>query len=540
MTTGRTDEREERMHAYEVTRRGFLRSAAAAGAATSFASLWAGPVEAQQPRRGGTLRMPINADPVLNPILTMGIQSTTICKVLYSGLTRPDPVTLEPRPDLAKSWQVSQDGLAWTFTLRENVKWHDGKPFTAEDVKWTLETRATAKGAWRGPRAVKAVESVGPHVVRIHLSQPFAPLAVLMGFTQYIGPKHLLDGKEQAEFVEFNKKNPIGTGPFKIKEFVTGQHVTLAANPDYFLGPPYLDAFVFKVVPDVNVQVAQLKTGELDFALIEPQNIAAVKGAPGLKLDVADYVNHYYIAFQIKNPLFADPRVRLAMIYALDRQAIVDKVLLGYGTVATGTISPALGWAYNPNLKPLPFDPQKALALLAEAGWKPGSGGVLSKDGKPFKFTLSVDKGNPAREQAATIAQQFYKKLGMDVTLETMEWATFASKRWLAREYDAMYMWWITSPDPDQLDYYGTGGPNNHTHYSNAEVDKVLLEAQQTTDRERRRQLYHRYQELQMGDPPLATLYYPKEIRAMNAKLVVPQVGYRDALTHTEAWYYTA
>jgi peptide/nickel transport system substrate-binding protein len=251
-------------------------------------------------------------------------------------------------------------------------------------------------------------------------------------------------------------------------------------------------------------------------------------------------VNHYYIAFQLKNPLFTDPRVRLAMIYAVDRQAIVDKVLLGYGTVATGTISPALGWAYNPNLKPLPFDPQKALALLAEAGWKAGPGGVLTKEGKPFKFTLSVDKGNPAREQAATIAQQFYKKLGMDVTLETMEWAAFASKRWLARDYDAMHMWWITSPDPDQLDYYGTGGPNNHPHYSNAEIDKLLVEAQQTTDLDRRRQLYYRYQELQMSDPPVATLYYPKEIRAMNAKLVVPRVGYRDGLTHSEAWHYTA
>jgi peptide/nickel transport system substrate-binding protein len=324
-----------------------------------------------------------------------------------------------------------------------------------------------------------------------------------------------------------------------MKEFVTGQHVTLQANPDYFLGRPYLDTFVFKVVPDVNVQVAQIKTGELDFALIEPQNIAAVKGMPDLKLDVVDYVNHYYIAFQIKNPLFADPRVRLAMIHAVDRQTIVEKVLLGYGTVATGTIPPALGWAYNSTLKPLPYDPQKALALLAEVGWKPGPGGVLMKDGKPFKFTLSVDKGNPAREQTATIAQQFYKRLGMDVTLETMEWAAFASKRWLARDYEAMHMWWITSPDPDQLDYYGTGGANNHPNYSNPEIDKVLLEAQQITDRDRRRQLYHRYQELEMSDPPVATLYYPKEIRVTNAKLVIPPVGYRDALTNSEAWHYT-
>lgn len=314
----------------------------------------------------------------------------------------------------------------------------------------------------------------------------------------------------------------------------------MVANPDYFHGRPYLDTFVCKVIPDVNVQVAQLKTGELDFALIEPQNIAAVKGAANLKLDIVDYVNHYYIAFQQKNPLFTDPRVRLAMIYAIDRQAIVDKVLLGYGTVATGTIPPALGWAYNTNLKPLPYDPPKALALLAEAGWKPGAGGVLMKDGKPFKFTLSVDKGNPAREQTATIAQQFYKKLGMEVTLETMEWGAFAAKRWQQREYDAIHMWWITPPDPDQMDYYGTGGPNNHAHFSNPEMDKVLLEAQRTTDRERRRQLYSRYQELEMADPPAATLYYPKEIRAMNSKLVVPRVGYRDALQHAEAWHYTS
>ena len=534
------DEREMSARASGLSRRDFLRVATAAGAATTVGPLWAGGAGAQEPRRGGTFRMSVIADPNLNPILVTGIQSLPPCKVLFNGLCRPDPVTLEPRPDLAKSWQVSRDGLTWTFQLRDDVKWHDGKPFTGEDVKWTFEAKATAKGAWRGPRPLKSVEVVEPHLVRFHLAQPFAPLAVLLGFTQYIGPKHILEGKELTEFTDFNKKNPIGTGPFKIKEFVTGQHVTLVANPDYFLGRPSLDTFVFKVIPDVNVQVAQLKTGEMDFALIEPQNIAAVKGAANLKLDIVDYVNHYYIAFQQKNPLFTDPRVRLAMIHAIDRQAIVDKVLLGYGTVATGTIPPALAWAYNTNLKPLPYDPQKALALLAEAGWKPGAGGALMKDGKPLKFTLSVDKGNPAREQTATIAQQFYKKLGMDVTLETMEWGAFASKRWLAREYEAIHMWWITPPDPDQMDFYGTGGPSNHAHFSNPEMDKVLLEAQKTTDRERRRQLYYRFQELEMAAPPAATLYYPKEIRAMNSKLVIPRVGVRDALQHAEAWHYTS
>lgn len=532
-----------------LTRRALLQRATVLLSGTALASFLAscganrgagGPAQpsgaspgAGTPQKGGTFSMAIIADPLLNPLISSGVQSVMVNKVIFDGLVRPEPGTLAPKPALATSWESTPDAKQWSFKLRQGVKWHDGKPFTADDVKFTYDARLTQKGLAAAFRELESVDKLDDFTVRFNLKAPLGNFLEQMSYLQFIVPKHVLEGKDQTTFTEFSKKAPIGTGSFKIQEFVTGNYVSLTANPDYWDGAPYLERCVFKVLPDVNTQVAQLKTREMTFATIEPVNVASVKGDPNLKLDPIDYVNHYYIAFQVKRPIFADPKVRLGLSHAIDRQAILDKVVLGYGTVATGTVPTALKWAYNDKLKPIPFDKKKALDLLAQAGWTPGTGGTLQKGGEPLKFTLSVDKGNPAREQTATIVQQYFKDIGCDVTLETMEWGAFAQKRWLGKDYDAIHMWWITPPDPDQFDFYGCDGPSNHPNFCNKAMTDVLLEARGTIDREKRRQLYFKYQELEMEDPPVSALYYPQEIRVYDARLQnFPSIGIRDALIY--------
>lgn len=491
------------------------------------------------PKAGGTFSFAVIADPLLNPLISSGVQSVMVNKVLFNGLTKPEPGTLKPMPDLAESWEPNEEFTEWTFSLRTDVAWHDGEPFTADDVVFTYDRRMNEDGLAAAYKELASVDKVDEHVVRFVLSEPLGHFPVLMSYNQFIVPKHVLEGQQMTEFTEFSKQNPIGTGPYMIEEFNAGNYVSTKKNPNFFLGEPHIDRYVYKVLPDVNSQVAQLRTGELTFATIEPVNVETLEGAPGLVIDPIDYVNHYYIAFQCTRPLFSDSNVRLGLSHAIDRQAIVDSVTLGYGTIATGTIPTALGWAYNDQLEPIPYDQERCLAILAESGWVPNSDGLLEKDGEPLAFTLSVDKGNPAREQTATIVQQMFIDVGCDVELETMDWGSFSQQRWLGEDYESMHMWWITAPDPDQLEYYGCDGDSNHPNFCNNEITQILQEARSTADPEMRKELYFRYQELEMEDPPVSVLYYPKEIRVYPETLQnVPNIGIRDAFIYSyDMWF---
>jgi peptide/nickel transport system substrate-binding protein len=498
-----------------------------------------GAEEPVEGKPGGTFNFAIIADPVLNPLISSGVQSVMVNKVLFNCLTRPEPGTLLPIPDLAVSWEPNDDLTEWTFVLREGVTWHDGEPFTADDVVFTYETRMTGDGLAAAYKELEEVRKDDDYTVTFVLNAPMAQFPVLMSYNQFIVPKHALEGKDILNYTEFSKEKPIGTGPYKIEEFNAGNYVSTVKNPDFYFGEPLIDRFVFKVLPDVNSQVAQLRTGELSFATIEPVNVETVESAANLIVDPIDYVNHYYCAFQVTRPLFSDPVVRKGLAYAIDRQAIVDAVTLGYGVVATSTIPNALGWAYNDQLEPIPHDIEKCHEILAESGWELNSDGKLEKDGELLAFTLSVDIGNPAREQTATILQQMFNDAGCDVELEMMDWGSFSQQRWLGEDYDAMHMWWITAPDPDQLEYYGCDGDNNHPNFCNEEITDILQQARRTADMEERRQLYFQYQELTMEDPPVSVLYYPKEIRVYPDHLRgVPNIGIRDAFIYSyQMWF---
>jgi peptide/nickel transport system substrate-binding protein len=488
--------------------------------------------------QSGILKLPLINDPIMNPVIAPDLGSVLINKVIFPGLVRPNEDLL-PEPDLARSWTITNGGLVYTFNLRNDVKWHDGKPFTAADVVFTFKAAIDPKSGSRlvsDFSSIKDVVAVNPTTVRFTLSRPFAPFLTLLGHNAGILPKHLLDGKPLNDATAFNRSTPVGTGPFKVTRVVPGASITLEANKDYYGTKPKLAGMVFKVVPDINAQVAQLRSGELDWVNVEPNNLAGLQNDPNITLKQANAVQHFLVFFNQKNPLFAPARVREAMQYAVNRKAIIDGVLKGYADYPTGTLPTALKKYYDKSIKPIQFDPARARALLAQAGWKANAKGQLvNARGEPFKFTLIVDRGNPSREQAALAVQQDLKKIGMDVTLQPLEFATLVRDYLLPGKYDANLIWWTTPPDPDQYSYYATGQDNNSAYYSNPKADDLLKRGRETADVAQRQKIYNEFQRLEMTDPPVLVLYYPKELQAIRKNLSgLPDLGIRDALRHSE------
>ncbi len=485
-----------------------------------------------------TLRIPIINDPIFNPVIAPDIGSVMVNKVVFSALVRPDSA-LQPTPDLATSWDASADGLTWTFHLRAGVKWHDGVPFTARDVKFTFDQVLDLSSGTRlrsDFAALDGVDVVDSLTVRFRLATPFAPLLTLLGYNAGILPEHLLRGQRLLDATAFNRHAPIGTGPFRIARVTPGASVVLERNPHWYGTPPSLERVVFKVVPDVNAQVAQLRAGELDLITIEPANLSSVQHERDLVIRQVPVVQHWYVGFNTMSHLFSSPLVRRAMGYAVNREALVAGVLKGYADLPTGTIPIALRDYYDTTLTPVPFAPDTALALLARAGWRRDADGTLRNvAGREFAFDLLVDKGNPTREQSALAVQQDLQRIGMTVRLRTMEFAAMVRDRVLPGNYEAILIWWTTPPDPDQYAFYASDQDNNHVRWRNARADSLLLAGRRVLDPAARRQLYAEFQRVERDDPPVLVLFYPREIQASTRRLRgIPALGIRDALRHTE------
>ena len=485
-----------------------------------------------------TLRLPLINDPIFNPLLAPDLGSVMINKVLFPGLVRPDE-SLRPTPDLAVSWQAASDGLSYTFALRPGVKWHDGAPFTARDVKFTFDQMTDVKSGSRlrsDFAAVAGTDVIDSLTVRIRLSAPFAPFLTLLGYNAGMLPEHLLRNMKLTDATAFNRSTPIGTGPFKVERVTPGSSITLVRNDVYYGARPGVARLVFKIVPDINAQVAQLRAGELDLITIEPANLGSVQGAENVRVLEVPVVQHWYVGFNASRPMFARAVVRRALGLAINRDAIVKGVLKGYGDLPGGTIPVALKDFHDSSAPRTLFAPDSAKRLLISAGWKPGADGLLrDAAGAPFTFELLVDKGNPTREQSALAVQQDLARIGITMHIRSMEFAALVRDRVLPATYDAMLIWWTTPPDPDQYSFYHTGQDNNHVKYSNRTADSLLALGRVTADTAKRREIYRAFQQIERDDPPVLVLFYPREIQAVSARLQsVPKLGIRDALRRSE------
>ncbi|TCR68626.1 peptide/nickel transport system substrate-binding protein [Bosea sp. BK604] len=522
-----------------LSRRSLLAGLASAPA---MASLLAGPAGAQAPVTGGAFTIPVISNPALWPLIG-GVQNVMVNRVLFNSLTSYDDPNQKVVGDLAEKWSVSTDGLTWTFSLYPNVTWHDGKPFTADDVVFTINK------IWLNPKiafpqrsnfaTLTGAEKVDERTVKLTTNVPTPALPVMLGYLAPILPAHIFSTWSNEDFTKPTAftKSPVGTGPFKFGEFTPGSSVRLVRNDAYFRGKPLLDALVFKVMPDVEQQFAQLQSGQLDWMIIEPYQIDALKGNTRVKINDVKSNMYFYVGLNDAMPPFDDKRVRQAFSYAVDRQAIIDGALAGRADIAASPITPVLANFHNDKVESYAIDLKKAGELLDQAGWKMGSGGIRTKDGKQLKITLDVDAGNTTREQIALIVQDNWKKIGVDTTIKTGDFGAFVQRmRAKPSELQAFICWWITAPDPDIISYYGTDKTLNIFAYSNPEVDKLLDEGRKTIDLAQRAKLYKDAQVLIAQDAPCVFLYYAREIESVSANLRgwSPTLGYRYALGQAE------
>jgi peptide/nickel transport system substrate-binding protein len=296
----------------------------------------------------GILRFGLGGEvSVLNPILSTDTASSAVEGLIFSGLVKVNE-KLEMIPDLAERWAVSRDGKTWVFYLKKNVKWHDGVEFTAEDVKFTFDAILNPKinSVRRSDYIIDGqpikFRVIDKFTLQAILPKPFAPFLTHTGMG--IIPRHLLEGKD-INTAEFNRK-PVGTGPFKFREWQTGDHVTLVRNPDYYSGNPLLAGVNFKIIPDENSQLVALEAGEIDDAGIPPKDYSRMKAVKGIKVFEYDALLYTYLGFNQANPKFADKRVRQALAYATDKNQLVSLIFRGLASPAYAPSAP-ISWAYS-------------------------------------------------------------------------------------------------------------------------------------------------------------------------------------------------
>jgi peptide/nickel transport system substrate-binding protein len=489
------------MKPFDWTRRSLF--AAVAGVALA-AGLGA-PALAQTPP--GVLVVGQIAEPKsLDPAAVTAVNDFRILVNLYEGLLRYQPGTLEVGPGLAESWEVSDDGTVYTFTLRQGVMFHDGTPFNAEAVKFNFDRMLNEDHPFHdtGPfplafyfSAIEETTVVDEHTVEIKLNAPYAPFLSNLAYPTglMVSPSAV-----EANGADFGR-NPAGTGPFKFAEWRSNEAVVIEKNPDYWGEPAATDAVVFRPITDANTRVAEMLAGGIDLMVEVPPTALSEFQGDGFSVVEQAGPHLWFLILNAKEGPFADKRVRQAANYAINKEAIVTDVLEGTAEVAAGPTPPAFGWAYDSDLAPYPYDPEKAKALIAEAGAE-GS-----------ELTFYVTEGGSGMLDPVpmgTAIQADLNAVGFDVKIETYEWNTFLGEvnPGLEGKADMAEMAWMTN-DPDTLPFlalrtaaWPDQGGFNSGYYSNPEVDALLEEAQTATDQARRAELYKEMQRIVHDDAP--------------------------------------
>lgn len=450
---------------------------------------------------------------VLNPILSTDTTSSAVEGAIFTGLVRVNE-KLEMVPDLAKKWEGSKDGRVWTFYLRKDVKWHDGKPFTAEDVKFTFDSILNPKvnSVRRGDYIIDGkpiqLKVVDKYTIKAIFPKPFAPFLAQAGMG--ILPKHLLQGKD-INTADFNRR-PVGTGPFKFKEWRSGDHVTLVRNQDYYLGAPLLSAIKYKIIPDENSRLVALEAGEIDETGVPAKDYNRMKKVKGINVFEYDALVYTYLGFNLANPKFKDIRVRQALAYATDKKQLVDLIFKGLASPAYAPSAP-ISWAYSDAVPKYLYSPEKAKTLLKEA-----NAGKL-------EFTILVNQGNKEREKAAVVLQQQYKKIGVKVRVRALEWSALLkiiNAPADPKDFDAVIIGWSLGLDPDAYSiWHSSQYPRglNFIKYQNPEVDRLLEVGRTTIDKASRKKIYAKLWNLIASDQPYVFLWYPRAIEGVNARV---------------------
>lgn len=445
---------------------------------------------------------------------------------------------------------ISADGLNWKVKLRDDVKWHDGKPFTAEDVKFTLELLVDPNfRSWRktGHEFVRDLTVVSPTEITWKMEKPFAPYPSILAST-FITPKHLLGAEADRNTAAYNNA-PVGTGAFKWKERVAGDYILLDANTEYFGDGPHIERLVYKYVPDLNVMYTQFKTGDIDVVglqWITPDHYDEAKDLAGKVVNVVPGSTIESLSFNMERPQFKEPAVREALYAAIDKQSIIEALYYGLPT-PTESYVPQQSFYYNPDLPKHEYSIEKAKKLLDDAGWAPGADGIRAKDGVKLAFTCSTTAGNHIREQVQQYMQQSFKDIGVEMTISNLPPAVMWGDYWMLSKFDSVIVGldFLTGPDPDTSDFFRStssaakGGSGQNTwQFVNKDVDDLLAKGGSLFVPEERKAVYLKIQEIMRKELPLLPLFQYATVRGhkQGVENVKPNVNNRIDTWNVATW----
>jgi peptide/nickel transport system substrate-binding protein len=472
----------------------------------------------------------------LNPAYAFLTESYTIFDLIYS------PLDTEGADGsyvgvLAKDWSVSDDGLTWTYHLKDGIKWHNGEAFTAGQMAWAINAVMKDPDGWAAISNYAAgfseVTAPNDKTVVIVTEYPIANMDYRVSFLYAVYPPDFEGFTTPEDLQNFSNFEAIGTGPFKIKTFDKDTGVILLdANKDYFDGAPKIDGAIFQTFDNTDAMIQALKVGDIDLINEVPASaFATVKGFDNVKATVVD--SRYFSELIINsadpnndpaptgNPALADPAVRLAIAHSINKQDIVDIVLQGLGTPGDSIVPSTLGGGFwhSPNIKDIPFDIDEANRVLDEAGYVLGSDGVRAKGDLRLEFRLQFPSDSATAPRIADMMADWFDQAGMKATPESVDPDSLTAATTPAGDYDLVLWGWGPDPDPDFIlsvmttDQFVDGGWSD-SGYHNPEYDQMYLDQQQIMDKAERQKVVWKMQEMVFKDSPYIVLYYDKMLQA--------------------------
>ncbi|HHY13780.1 MAG TPA: hypothetical protein GX526_03970 [Thermoanaerobacterales bacterium] len=497
-----------------------------------------------EPVSGGRITLGVEGNiKTINPVLVSLDGEKEISNIIFKGLVKYDK-NLNIVPDLAKNWTVSDDGLEWTFSLQDDLKWSDGSPVKSEDVVFTFkqildkELDSPARDKLQNLASFKALDDSR---VIFKLFQPDA--FFLNELTIGIVPSHIYsDEIEVDEFMELE----LGNGPFKVKKWDTVlKEIILEPNEKYYGEVPYVDEIVFKIFPDKESQKSAFKAGEIDAVEVPNEDSPTYQHMDNV--EVYQFPNMYYefIGLNLKKDIFKDIKVRQALMYGIDRNKIQKDILLDKGVTINSPIPP-YSWAHNDNLESYFYQPQKALSLLKEAGWEISeTDGFLyntrlgTGENAKFKFKLLVNEENNTRIRVAEMIKQNLESLGIFVEIVEKPWDE-VRKHMETKNFDGIFLAWQLDMSPDIQFAFHSNEINhgyNFVSYFNSEIDEITLEARRAVDLNTRKRLLFKGQEIINSELPYLFLYTKDKMLAVKSHINGITPSPNEFLWNVEDWW---
>ena len=475
---------------------------------------------------GGTLINAMAGEPSnLIAMIAGDSASSAIAGNIFNSLLKYDE-NLDYAPDLAESWEISNNQKTITFKLKKNLQWADGKPLTSADIlfTWRLITNPNTRTPYSSDyQLVKNASTPDPLTFKVTYESSYAP-ALDTWTSLHILPKHIL--KDEDINNTFFSQRPTGSNYYKLDEWISGQQVTLKANDKSIMGAPSISKLISRIIPDTSSQFLELTADNIDVMNINPIQYQRVFPArKDLQQKIALYKelgNGYtYLGFNLKKAPFNDIRVRQALNYAIDKDEVIKGVLLGLGEAISSPYKPGTRWN-NPNLSPYPYNPTKALKLLKNAGYVKDKNGSLIKNGTPLKFEIITNQ-NKQREMTAVLIQRRLQEIGVEVSIRVIEWASFVNRFIKTGEFDVVVLGWSLSLDPDQYNIWHSSqqGPGqfNFLGYSNNRVDKLLELGRKELNPLKREKIYHEFSKHLLEDSPIVYLYAGYGLSAVHKRV---------------------